>query len=46
MTPQRLKDFQYVMTKRIQLGLTHHSHVIKQFVKERIQSERAITTSN
>ena len=46
MTPQRLKYYQEALASRLAQGFTLHPQLIKEFVKERIEDERAIATSN
>ena len=38
MTPQRLKYYQEALASRLAQGFTLHPQLIKEFVKERIQS--------
>ena len=44
MTPQRLKYYQEALASRLAQGFTLHPQLIKEFVKERIQNERATAT--
>ena len=46
MTPQRLKYYQEDLASRLAQGFTLHPQLIKEFVKERIQDERATATTN
>ena len=46
MTPQRLKYYQEALASRLAKGFTLHPQLIKEFVKERIENERARSSSN